>query len=173
MAPNRSVHLTKEQIHHERVLSSIVRRLQNTPYVLRGGTALALVYGLDRHSVDLDFDGDKKFSVKRHVRDGLRDVNLEMKSFRVFKDSDTKQGIKVHYGAFRSHESTLIKLDLSFESMVNPDDVVVLNGIRTYSVAALFDQKLEVTEDRTKAVDLFDLGFLAKTYGEELSTRQI
>ncbi len=30
-------------------MRAVALRMQDTPYVLKGGTALALVYGLDRH----------------------------------------------------------------------------------------------------------------------------
>ena len=56
MAPHRSVRLSAEQALHERIMREIALEMQDTPLVLKGGTALALLYGLDRHSVDLDFD---------------------------------------------------------------------------------------------------------------------
>lgn len=59
MAPNRSIRLTNRQALHERVMKAVALRMQDTSYVLKGGTALALLYGLDRHSDDLDFDGAK------------------------------------------------------------------------------------------------------------------
>ena len=58
-------------------MTAVALRMQTTPYVLKGGTALALLYGLNRHSVDLDFDErGKRVSIKNHVRDGLRDEGV-------------------------------------------------------------------------------------------------
>ena len=73
MATYRRVRLTNDQMLHERVMRAVALRMQKTPYVLRGGTALALLYGLDRHSVDLDFDGGgaTRVSVESCVEDGL------------------------------------------------------------------------------------------------------
>ena len=56
MATHRSVRLDPGQALHERLMRAVALRMQTTPYVLKGGKALALVYCLDRHSVDLDFD---------------------------------------------------------------------------------------------------------------------
>ena len=61
--------------------------MQHTPYVLKGGTALALLYGLDRQSDDLDFDGAKAVSIKNQVRDGLQDANVSMISFKLVYDT--------------------------------------------------------------------------------------
>ena len=57
MAAHRSVALSRQQALHERVMKAVVLRLQKTPYVFKGGSALAFLYGLNRHSVDIDFDG--------------------------------------------------------------------------------------------------------------------
>ncbi len=41
----------------------IARSLQDTPLILKGGTALLLVHGLDRFSEDLDFDSNKPINL--------------------------------------------------------------------------------------------------------------
>ena len=64
-------------------------------------------------------------------------------------------------------------MELSFRTQPDADDVVVADGIRTYKIPALFDQKLNAADDRTKARDLYDLGFLAESYGDTFSTEQI
>ena len=82
MATHRSVRLRPDQVLHERVMRAVALRMQTTPYVLKGGTALALLYGLNRHSVDLDFDErGKRVSIKNHVRDGFRDEGVPMSAF--------------------------------------------------------------------------------------------
>ena len=84
MAPDRRVRLTPEQALHERVMREIGLEMQDTPLVLKGGTALALLYGLDRQSVDLDFDCGraKRVSITSQVRRGLREVDVPMSGFR-------------------------------------------------------------------------------------------
>lgn len=56
MAEDHPLQLTEAQHLHQRVMYHIVMALQDTPYVLKGGTALMMTRGLDRHSTDLDFD---------------------------------------------------------------------------------------------------------------------
>ena len=154
-------------------MRAVALRMQDTPYVLKGGTALALVYGLDRHSVDLDFDGAKAVSIKKYVRDGLKDANVSMFSFKLDYNTWKGQRFKVHYLTPDSGEDRLVKVELSFRKQPRAGEIVILDGIRTYKTPALFEQKMNAAADRTKAQDLYDLGFMAGTFGERFSIEQV
>lgn len=52
---------------HVTLMKAIVRSVSSTPYVLKGGTALLLGYGLDRHSEDIDFASPKKLNILNRV----------------------------------------------------------------------------------------------------------
>ncbi len=148
--------------------------MQSTPYVLKEGTALALLYGLDRHSEDLDFDdGGNRYSIRNQVRDGLRDGGASMSDF--IHDHETWKGqrFKVHYIDPDTGADRLLIIALSSRSDPNPDDIVVVDGIRTYRLPALFNQKMDAADDRVKARDLFDIGFLVAKHGDRLSSDQI
>ena len=175
MAPDRSVRLTPEQALHERVMREIALEMQDTPLVLKGGTALALLYGLDRHSVDLDFDCGraKRVSIKSQVRRGLREVDVPMSGFRRGRPMWKGRRFHVHYINRANNADRLLKVELSFRTIPQANDIEVVDGIRTYKTPALFDQKMNAADDRTKARDLYDLGFLAEAYGDSLSIKQI
>ena len=79
----------------------------------------------------------------------------------------------VHYTNRANNADQLLKVELSFRNVPQADDIEVVDGIRTYKTPALFDQKMNAADDRTKARDLYDLGFLAESYGDSLSTEQI
>ena len=149
MAPHRSVALSRQQALHERVMKAVVLRMQQTPYVFKGGSALAFFYGLDRHSTDIDFDGIEPVSIKNHVRDGLRDARVPTSSFLVAKDSWMGQRFKIHYIDPHNGEDRLMRVDLSFREEPDPDEIAVVDGIRTYRIGALFDQKLKAATGRT------------------------
>lgn len=173
MAAHRSVALSRQQALHERVMKAVVLQMQRTPYVFKGGSALAFLYGLNRHSVDIDFDGIEPVSIKNQVRDGLQDAQVSMSAFLAGKDSWTGQRFKVHYIDPLDGADRLMKIDLSFRKEPNPKDIAVVDGIRTYRIGALFEQKLKAATDRTQAGGLFDLGYVAGTFGEELNTEQV
>ena len=175
MAPDRSVRLTAEQALHERIMREIALEMQDTPLVLKGGTALALLYGLDRHSVDLDFDCGraKRVWIKNRVRRGLREVDVPMSAFRRGFPMWKGRRFHVHYINRANNADQLLKVELSFRNIPQADDIEIVDGIRTYKIPALFDQKMNAADDRTKARDLYDLGFLAESHGDSLSTEQI
>lgn len=154
-------------------MKAVVLQMQKTPYVFKGGSALAFFYGLNRHSTDIDFDGIEPVSIKNYVRDGLRDAQVSMSDFRAAKDSWMAQRFKVHYIDPHDGGDRLMKVDLSYRKEPNPDDIAILDGIRTFKIGALFDQKLDAAGDRTKARDIFDLGYVAGAYGDQLLTEQI
>ena len=156
-------------------MRAVALRMQDTPFVLKGGTALALLYGLDRHSVDLDFDVGraKRVSIKRYVRAGMQDANVPMSAFKLGRPMWRGRRYRAHYLNPDSGKNRVLTVELSSRKRPRPEDVVVLDGIRTYRISALFDQKMNAADDRTKGRDLFDLGFLAETYGDRLSNEQI
>lgn len=175
MATDCSIRLTPEQALHERVMRAVALRMHHTPFVLKGGTALALLYGLDRHSVDLDFDcgSAKRLSIENHVRDGLRKANVPMSAFKRGRPMWKGRRFRVHYINPDNSKQRLLTVELSFRTQPRADDVEIVDGIRTYKVPTLFDQKLNAADDRTKARDLYDLGFLAQSCGDSFSTEQI
>ena len=175
MAAHRSVRLTSEQALHERIMREIALEMQDTPFVLKGGTALALLYGLDRHSLDLDFDCGraKRVPIKNRVRRGLREVDVPMSGFRRGRPMWKGRRFHVYYINRASNAERLLKVELSSRTVPKANDIETVDGIRTYKIPALFDQKMNAADDRTKARDLYDLGFLADSYGDRLSTEQI
>ncbi len=156
-------------------MRAVALRMYDTPFVLKGGTALALLYGLDRHSVDLDFDcgSAKRLSIENHVRDGLRQANVPMSAFNRGRPMWKGRRFRVRYINPDNHKQRLLTVELSFRTQPRAHDVEVVDGIRTYKIPTLFDQKLNAAADRTKARDLYDLGFLAESYGDSFSTEQI
>ena len=112
-------------------MRAVLRQLQATPYVFKGGSALAFAYGLDRHSTDLDFDADGPVAIKDLVEAGLHDASVELVDFIVGKDTDIGQRFKVHYTQPAMRTDVLLNIDLSFRETPNEDDVVVIDGIRT------------------------------------------
>lgn len=64
----RRVLLTPGQVLHERLMREVLKRVCDIDMVLRGGTALAFAYGVDRHSIDLDFDAHGLDTFRARVR---------------------------------------------------------------------------------------------------------
>ena len=153
-------------------MRAVVSHLQTTPYVLKGGTALMLTRGLDRHSVDLDFDSERAVSVENQIREGVREAGVEFLALTLAKDTGTVQRFKLHYDNPETGD-TLLKIETSFRTVPAADDIEVVDGIRTYRVAVLAEQKLNAAEARTAPRDLFDLAYIARAHGNQLSNDQV
>ena len=66
-----------------------------------------------------------------------------------------------------------MNVDLSFRTIPDEQNIVVVEGICTYKIAAMFDQKMSAVTGRTAARDLFDLGFITTRFGDKLWDGQI
>lgn len=67
-----SSNLTPIEETHIVVMKAIAMAVADTPMVLKGGTALLLVYGLDRFSEDLDFDSNKAINLENRIQQAGR-----------------------------------------------------------------------------------------------------
>lgn len=153
-------------------MRAVVNRLQSTSYVLKGGTALMLTRSLDRFSVDLDFDAERAVNIESHIREAVKDAGVDLLALTLAKDTGTVQRFKLHYDNPETGD-TLLKIETSFRGTPNADDVEIVDGIRTYCVGAIADQKLDAAQARTAPRDLFDLAHIARAYGDQLSNGQL
>lgn len=166
MGITAALNLPQAEASHVEIMRAIAQDFKDLPMVLKGGTALLLCYGLDRFSEDLDFDAPKKFSVSSRIERVLSRFTQDF-DIKTVKDTETVQRLKVHYR--KETVDRLLKIETSFRQSPPPETVVVLDGIQTYRVSSLIDQKLAALTGRTKARDLYDVVFLARTYWAEFS----
>lgn len=162
------MNLTEAQQNHLRVMREVLSSVQDTPLVLKGGTALLVCYGLDRFSEDLDFDAPKKLNLESRMESALSRFTSKLKITRT-KDTDTVQRYRLEY----EYGSTLgrLKVEVSCrDASAAADDVIEVAGVRTYRVSRLIEQKLNALENRTAARDLFDVHFLARRHPDAFST---
>lgn len=173
MVEDSRLHLTPGQKAHEEIMRAIASKMEDTPYVLKGGTALLLTRGLDRHSTDLDFDSPKALNLENRIREGVEAAGGRITSLTLAKDTDTVQRFKVNYDHSDASDTTNLKIETSFRNPPDAADIEVVEGIKTYRVESLIDQKLEAAENRDKARDLYDLAWLVKNHGSQFSDRQL
>jgi predicted nucleotidyltransferase component of viral defense system len=162
------MNLTEAQQNHLRVMRVVLTSVQDTPLVLKGGTALLVCYGLDRFSEDLDFDAPKKLNLESRMESALSRITSKLKITRT-KDTDTVQRYRLEY-EFGSILGRL-KVEVSCrDAAAAANDVIDVAGVRTYRVSRLIEQKINAFENRTAARDLFDVHFLARRHAEAFSS---
>jgi predicted nucleotidyltransferase component of viral defense system len=120
-------------------MREIARDFQDLPMVLKGGTALLLCYGLDRFSEDLDFDALKPFNILPRVERVLS-RNVHSYLVKIVKDTSTVQRLKTHYKGVSSER--LLKIETSFRAKPTELDICMVDGIKTYKIEKLIEQKV-------------------------------
>ncbi len=170
MGTNQLLALTEEQQFHVHLMWAIARDFHDIPIVLKGGTALLLCYGLDRFSEDLDFDAPKKFNIAGRVKKILSQ-KAKTHNIRTVKDTETVQRIKAHYTSTSSDR--LLKIEISFRTPPREEQTTIIDGIRTYPIGTLIEQKINALEHRTVTRDLYDMAFLTRQYAEYFSASSV
>lgn len=173
---DRGVWLTEDQILHERAMMSAVTGMQDTRYVFKGGSALAFLYQLDRHSTDIDFGASEPINtakIETIFEHSMKKFGIQIARFIVHKDTEIGQRFKIHYIHPSTGQDRLMKMDVSFREKPNEEDIAVIEGVRTYKIDVLFDQKLAAARSRYQARDLHDIGFIMERYGDKLRMEQI
>jgi hypothetical protein len=148
---------------HVQLMRSIARGLNDTPLLLKGGTALLLAYGLQRFSEDLDFDSPQRLNlesrIRRHIPAGVALTNID-----VLKNTETVTRYRLNYDS--ADGPGRLKIEVSHRGpAANERDVRVVDGIRVAALPTIVDQKLLAAHDgvdtRSAARDLYDLHHLA------------
>lgn len=161
----------EEQQEHTLVMSSICQSFLSNklPMVLKGGTALKLCYGLNRFSEDLYFDSDKPLNLETTIKQvftqlGKSRAHLRNPQITRKKDTETVRRYRIVYG-----DDKHLNLETSFRGTPADEELTEINGILTYKISVLIDQKIKALSGRTAARDLHDVIYLYEHYPNEFS----
>lgn len=171
MEKEKSYQLIRNQ-YHEKLMVSILKKLADTPLVLKGGTALYLGYGLNRFSEDLDFDSSRKLNLLSRIKEATP-IGFQLENIKLKKDTDTVSRYIINYSVASIGLHDMLKMEISYRTPVPESDITVQNGIRFASLERIIDNKLNAAFDgentRIKARDLFDLHYLAKKFPQKFT----
>lgn len=160
---------------HRKALFNILRAIFRSPIGMslgfKGGTMLYFFHGLDRFSVDLDFDLLQGADEKT-VREGVREI---LQNFGTVKDDFLKKNtifFLLDYG----HKEQNIKVEISRKSFSgNRYEIRNFYGldVRTLSLEDSFAHKLAAATERKALAnrDFYDIYFLLKNnaaFNEEI-----
>ena len=168
----RGAFLTPEQALREGVMRSVLRHLQDAPCILKGGSALAFTRGLNRHTTDLDFDLEKRANLEPLIRAGVEAAGMGVLETER-KPRRKSARYLVDYLVPKADKPVHLKVDTHFLEPRFATAVEEVAGIRSYSVWALFEQKLAATSSRNEASDLFDLAFMVTRLADSLNDGQV
>lgn len=157
-------------------MSSVLKGIDDTPLVLKGGTALLLAYELDRFSEDLDFDAPHKLNLESRIRRNVP-FGITVAGIDTLKDTTTVTRYRVRYQS--EHGNRSLKVEVSYRTPPQQSEVRSAHGFRVASLPRIIDQKLKAAYDgndpRSKVRDLYDLDFVARrwpaVFTSELASR--
>lgn len=144
-------------------------------FVLKGGTALNLYYGLDRYSEDIDLDcktNNMNFINKLKHHKDFKNWNINIK-----KDTDTVFRVMLDYGALSKNGNYPLKIEVSSRNKnklrTKTLNYNTINGVNVYTIDELIRMKGAAFSGRDKIRDFYDLGYLLKTYPDHFSKENL
>ena len=149
-----------------RQVISFVNAQSDNPFVLKGGTALSLCYGLDRFSEGIDFDASGASHAYGRFREAVhRFCKAEGYTYRIAKDTATMQRAYIDYG----NASCPLKVEASYRRLEIPDSYVCIKGgIKVYTLDELARLKAVAYSGQDKIRDLYDVAFICTHHYDEL-----
>ena len=153
-------------------MRDVLARVQDLGLVLKGGTAFAFAWGLNRHSTDLDFDTNRRVELRDRIESAARALAVKLGPVER-RDRPMRQRFLADYPRPPGSRQRVFKVNVRYKDPPRAEDIEVVDGFRTYKVPALFDQKLAATSSRIEPRDLFDLAFAMERYGSSLRDDQI
>jgi predicted nucleotidyltransferase component of viral defense system len=151
------------QYLHKDVMTNFLEFLNRVSkgYVLKGGTALLMCYGLDRFSEDIDLDGtDRDFFdlIERFCTQ----YGYE---YRNAKDTASVKRAMVYY----SGKEKPLKIEVSYrKAVIDTDETRIVSGILVYDINTIAVMKANAYSGRDKIRDLYDVVFIFREYGNKL-----
>jgi len=132
-------------------------------FVLKGGTALMMCYGLDRFSEDIDLD---MLSSDKTVMQNILQKYCSKTgyTFRTAKQTNTTERYILHYD-----DTQTLKIEVSHRKVASKKNIKQINGIQVYDIDTLCILKKGAYDNRMRIRDLYDLVFICNNYWDELS----
>lgn len=138
-------------------------------FILKGGTALYLCYGLTRFSEDIDLDG-KNTGIKGKLEIGPYIEEFCKKngfSANLKKDTDMVERWMIDYGS----SDRKLKIESSYRTIDSPAiGASYVDGIKVYDIDRLTVMKCVAISDRIKIRDFYDICFIANKYWDKISS---
>ena len=181
IAPTADERARMDALHSVAKALTVDPRFRAHPLVVKGGTGLALAYGLPRPSTDLDLTCFGRVDKARVLEAAVTALSETRR--RKFLRTDIKQRghgyLRLHWEDETAAGARRIetKIDVNTgDPLAVPDNWGMHNGFRVFSLRTLAWTKLNtlVEEDgvRERARDLYDAAWLMETHMDCVSARQ-
>lgn len=99
---------------------------------------------------------------------GKTRAHLQNPDITIKKDTDTVKRYRVIYAG-----DVNLKIETSFRGTPNDDDIIEIDGILTYKINKLIQQKLGAMNGRTAARDLHDVIYLYENFLDDFGEQEL
>lgn len=139
-------------------------------FVLKGGTALMLCYGLPRFSDKIELEGknEKFFELLDRFVEAFKDKYGTL-SYTREEDTNAVRSAIIQYGASR-----VLRVKVSYRGRyIDLKDCNTINGILVYSIEEILSWKWITFGSSNSVRDLYDMTFIYLRYNEILDSYTI
>ncbi len=159
------------------IIEEILSVIMSNNFILKGGTALMLYYGLDRFSEDIDLDSKTtNMNILKDLEKYNQKNNKEWK-ISLKKDTDTVFRIMVDYGAEKENGNYPLKIEISSRNkdLLRSNNLEYNNieGVNVYSLEEIIDMKISAFNNRDKIRDFYDIAFFLREKEELFDINRI
>ncbi len=135
----------------------------SSDYILKGGTALNVCYGMNRVTDGIDLDGFDT-NIVSIIDNFVKEYRTKLR-YEVDKDTDKVKRVFIHY-----NNGKPLKIEVSYR---RKDKRTCLcgwvNGILVYGIKEIMAMKINAFTNRDKIRDLYDVVFIYTRYKNALS----
>ena len=144
-------------------------------FVLKGGTALKLYYGLDRYSEDIDLDC--KSSNMNFINRLKKHQSFKNWKINIKKSTDTVFRAMIDYGSQSPQGAYPLKIEVSNRNKdaLRNNFLKTINvaNVNVYDIEELIKMKIFAFNGRDKIRDFYDLGFLLQNYPSHFNLERL
>ena len=162
--------LEQYQIDRIKIIKEILP-LFGDNFVLKGGTALNLYYGLPRYSEDVDLDS--KTLNMNFINKLKKHPDFKKWDVRIKKDTDTSFKVMIDYGATSNLGSYPLKVEVSSRAhkvlSSKNSSYQTIAGVNVYNVEEIIAMKISAFNNRDKIRDLYDVDYLFRNYKDKMT----
>ncbi len=158
------------QIERIKIFKEILKRIGNN-FVLKGGTALFIYYGLDRFSEDIDLDSfSDTINIYNKIKDNKWSINLK-------KNTDVVYRVMLDYGDKNNFGNYPLKIEVSSrnKNLLKSKSLKYSNidGVNVYNLDEILKMKLIAFGNRDKIRDFYDISFFLEKNPEYFSNEML
>ena len=141
--------LSDIQLNRLDMFKIILDNIDTNKFILKGGTALLLFYGLDRFSEDIDLDAiTNTMNICKYIKNYNWNTTIK-------KDTPTVFKAMIDYGDKKEIGNYSLKIEISSRNK----NYTYIDEVNVYTMKELMKMKINAFANRDKIRDFYDISY--------------